>query len=55
MIVITNSSCGTSFYFNALEHGLSKLPESTKDSRKYFNDRLKNQGSEKVTLTIIKN
>ena len=25
---------GTSFYFNALEHGLSKLPESTKESRK---------------------
>ncbi len=45
---------GTSFYFNALEHGLSKLPESTKDSRKYFNDRLKNQGSEKLHSQLLK-
>lgn len=45
---------GTSFYFNALEYGLSKLPESTKDSRKYFNDRLKNQGSEKLHSQLLK-
>mgnify|MGYP006124772127 FL=1 len=37
---------GTSFYFNALEHGLSKLPPSTDESRKYFNDLLKNKGSQ---------
>ena len=45
---------GTSFYFNALEYGLSKLPESTKDSRKYFNDLLKNQGSEKLHSQLLK-
>ena len=39
---------GTSFYFNALEHGLSSLPASTNESRKYFNDLLKKQGSEKL-------
>jgi len=45
---------GTSFYFHALEHGLSELPESTKDSRKHFNDLLKNKGSEKLHSQLIK-
>ncbi|MFP6775740.1 MAG: tRNA (adenosine(37)-N6)-dimethylallyltransferase MiaA [PS1 clade bacterium] len=36
---------GTSFYFNALEHGLSQLPESTKDSRETFNLLLQQKGS----------
>jgi len=39
---------GTSFYFNALEHGISNLPASTDKSRKHFNDQLKKLGSEKL-------
>ena len=39
---------GTSFYFNALEHGISNLPASTVQSRKHFNDLLKKHGSEKL-------
>ena len=39
---------GTSFYFNALEHGLSELPSSTDESRKHFNDLLKSEGSVKL-------
>jgi len=39
---------GTSFYFNALEHGLSALPASTDESRKYFNNLLQKMGSEKL-------
>ncbi|MGB1150288.1 MAG: tRNA (adenosine(37)-N6)-dimethylallyltransferase MiaA, partial [Candidatus Pseudothioglobus sp.] len=39
---------GTSFYFNALEHGISNLPASTDQSRKHFNDLLKKHGSEKL-------
>ena len=39
---------GTSFYFNALEHGISNLPASTDKSRKHFNDLLKKHGSEKL-------
>jgi len=39
---------GTSFYFNALEHGISNLPASTDKSRKHFNNLLKEQGSEKL-------
>ena len=35
---------GTSFYFNALEHGLSSLPASTDESRKYFNNLLRSFG-----------
>jgi tRNA dimethylallyltransferase len=35
---------GTAFYFNALQHGLSNLPESTKESRKYFDEILKAKG-----------
>lgn len=37
---------GTSFYFSALEHGLSNLPESTPESRKKFNKLLEEKGSE---------
>ncbi len=36
---------GTSFYFNALEYGLSNLPESTAESRDKYNQLLKNKGS----------
>ena len=39
---------GTSFYFNALEHGISNLPASTDKSRKHFNELLQKQGSEKL-------
>ncbi|MDC9714945.1 MAG: tRNA (adenosine(37)-N6)-dimethylallyltransferase MiaA, partial [Gammaproteobacteria bacterium] len=35
---------GTSFYFHALEHGLSNLPESTSESREKFNQLLKSKG-----------
>ena len=35
---------GTSFYFNALEHGLSALPASTDESRKHFNNLLQKIG-----------
>ena len=45
---------GTSFYFHALEHGLSELPESTKDSRKHFNNLLKSKGSEKLHSQLVK-
>ncbi len=36
---------GTSFYFNALEYGLSNLPESNQQSRDKFNKLLKDKGS----------
>ncbi|SMN15277.1 tRNA dimethylallyltransferase [uncultured Candidatus Thioglobus sp.] len=36
---------GTSFYFHALEHGLSNLPESTNESREKFNQLLKSKGT----------
>lgn len=36
---------GTSFYFSALEYGLSKLPESSKESKEKFNQLLKDKGS----------
>ena len=39
---------GTSFYFNALEHGISNLPASTDKSREHFNELLQKQGSEKL-------
>lgn len=45
---------GTSFYFHALEYGLSDLPESSTDSRKHFNDLLKNNGSEKLHSQLVK-
>ncbi len=36
---------GTSFYFHALEHGLSKLPESSPESKEKFNQLLKSKGT----------
>lgn len=36
---------GTSFYFHALEYGLSKLPESNPESKEKFNQLLKSKGS----------
>jgi len=36
---------GTSFYFHALEYGLSHLPKSTTESREKFNQLLKEKGS----------
>lgn len=39
---------GTSFYFNALEYGLSDLPESTAKTREHFNQLLEQQGSVKL-------
>ena len=39
---------GTSFYFRALEHGLSALPESTSESRQYYTEQLKSLGSEEL-------
>ncbi|BBB23519.1 tRNA dimethylallyltransferase [Isorropodon fossajaponicum endosymbiont JTNG4] len=36
---------GTSFYFHALEHGLSKLPESNPKSKEKFNQLLKSKGT----------
>lgn len=36
---------GTAFYFNSIQYGLSNLPESTFDSRKYFDDLLQLKGS----------
>jgi tRNA dimethylallyltransferase len=39
---------GTSFYFHALEHGLSELPESSNKSRAHFAKELKAHGSEEL-------
>ena len=39
---------GTSFYFHALEYGLSALPESTNESRQHFTEQLKTLGSEEL-------
>ncbi|BBB22896.1 tRNA delta(2)-isopentenylpyrophosphate transferase [Abyssogena phaseoliformis symbiont OG214] len=36
---------GTSFYFHALEYGLSKLPKSNPKSKKKFNQLLKSKGT----------
>ncbi len=36
---------GTSFYFHALEYGLSKLPESNPESKEKFNQLLKSKGT----------
>ncbi len=36
---------GTSFYFHALEYGLSKLPESNAESKEKFNQLLKSKGT----------
>ncbi len=45
---------GTSFYFNALEHGLSNLPESTNASRQKFKQLLKDKGSEQLHKDLSK-
>lgn len=45
---------GSSFYFNALENGLSQLPESTKESKKYFNDKISEVGSVKLHKKLQK-
>ncbi|MBT3276625.1 tRNA (adenosine(37)-N6)-dimethylallyltransferase MiaA [Candidatus Thioglobus sp.] len=45
---------GTSFYFNAIEHGLSDLPESTPESREKYNQLLKEQGSKALHQTLQK-
>ena len=45
---------GTSFYFHALEHGLSNLPESTDSSREKYNQLLKQLGSENLHKQLIK-
>ena len=44
---------GTSFYFHALEHGLSELPESTSESREHFNDLLNSKGSERLHQILL--
>lgn len=36
---------GTPFYFNALQNGLSNLPESTAESRIYFDNLLRTKGN----------
>ncbi len=43
---------GTSFYFNALEYGLSNLPESTTKSRQKYTQLLKEQGAELLHKTL---
>lgn len=45
---------GTSFYFNALENGLSDLPESTTESREKFNQLLKDKGSKALHQDLEK-
>ncbi|CAB9543364.1 tRNA dimethylallyltransferase (EC [Bathymodiolus brooksi thiotrophic gill symbiont] len=45
---------GTSFYFNALEHGLSELPESTLKSKEKFNQLLKEKGTHKLHKDLEK-
>ena len=45
---------GTSFYFNALEHGLSNLPESTPESREKFNQLVKEKGLDSLYQSLQK-
>lgn len=45
---------GTSFYFNALEHGLSNLPKSTPESRKKFNQLLQEKGAAALHQNLAK-
>jgi tRNA dimethylallyltransferase len=45
---------GTSFYFNAIEYGLSDLPESTPESREKYNQLLKEQGSKTLHQALQK-
>ena len=45
---------GTSFYFNALEHGLSDLPESTPESREKYNQLVKVKGLDALYQSLQK-
>jgi tRNA dimethylallyltransferase len=45
---------GTSFYFNALEYGLSDLPKSTTKSREKFNQLLQQKGSQALHTDLQK-
>ena len=45
---------GTSFYFNALEHGLSDLPESTPESREKYNQFVKEKGLDALYQSLQK-
>ncbi|KAA0444218.1 MAG: tRNA (adenosine(37)-N6)-dimethylallyltransferase MiaA [Candidatus Thioglobus sp.] len=45
---------GTSFYFNALEYGLSKLPESTAESRQKFQQLLQEKGATALHQDLAK-
>jgi len=45
---------GTSFYFNALEHGLSDLPESTLESREKYNQLVKVKGLDALYQSLQK-
>ena len=45
---------GTSFYFNALEHGLSDLPESTPESREKYNQLVKEKGLDALYQSLKK-
>ncbi len=45
---------GTSFYFHALEHGLSNLPESTIESKNKYNELLKETDSQSLHKELEK-
>ncbi|WP_428086284.1 tRNA (adenosine(37)-N6)-dimethylallyltransferase MiaA [Candidatus Thioglobus sp.] len=45
---------GTSFYFSALENGLSDLPESSPESRQKYNQLLKQKGCESLHQDLEK-
>jgi tRNA dimethylallyltransferase len=45
---------GTSFYFNAIEHGLSDLPNSTDKSKQKFNKMLAQQGLQSLYQQLQK-
>jgi tRNA dimethylallyltransferase len=45
---------GTSFYFNALEYGLSDLPESTPESREKYNQLVKEKGLDALYQSLQK-
>lgn len=45
---------GTSFYFNALEYGLSNLPESSEQSKEKYRQLLKEKGIAKLHKTLEK-
>ena len=45
---------GTSFYFNALEYGLSDLPESTPEIRQKYSQLLKQNGLDALHKDLVK-